>query len=77
MQDDPLMYVLSMCRDANTKPWRYIHNVLHHGAHAVQDDIMIVKDRIRDSISSKCQTYSMINPNMTIHGLQCTCTCIY
>ena len=28
-----------------------------------------VVDRIRDSISTKCQTYNVINPNMTIHGV--------
>ena len=44
--------------------------MLHHGAHAVQDDHMIVNGRIRDSISTKCQTYSVINPNMTIHGVE-------
>ena len=66
MPDDPFMFVLNLCRNANTPCARYIRKLLDTNGDLRNKDIETIKQRIRLSEKSKYVTYKEINPDLVI-----------
>ena len=67
LEDDPMMFAINISRAANTSGWRYIQNCLDNGREVIQRDSEDRKQRILISTATKCQTYTTLNPNLTVH----------
>ena len=65
MKDDPLMLVWSICRDANTRGYRYLKSVIDNDD-PIQSDIARRRLEVSTSEKTKSKTYVSINPELSV-----------
>ena len=61
----PLNQDINLCVEANTLMAMAIHQFesLNH------EDIEVIKQRIFDSYTTRCETYELVNPSLNIHAI--------
>ena len=61
-------------RDCHSPAWRYIENILNSDRSFMIRDKSDISARITSSLSIKCQTYLMQNPDLSVHKIYKNCT---
>ena len=64
MDDDPLAFTLNKVIAANTPTGRYVENLIHDDEQGMDILMDNVRNLIRESVGSRCNTYKDINPTL-------------
>ena len=68
MPDDPLIFVLDLCKEANTPCAKYLKSVLSkRGVKAL--DLDVIRNHVLQSQRTKFKTYVELNPDLTVSSI--------
>ena len=66
-EQSPICRAIELARDAGSPAARYLQNLLSGTNRPVENDLEKAKTRVRQSDSTRIETYRLFNPRMTIH----------
>ena len=69
LDDDPLIFALSLTERENVSMHRYISGVLEESGDIVENDVMARKERIQASPRTRAMTYRQMNPELVVHPM--------
>ena len=69
--DEPLSYVLELCRNANAKAFKVLRDAIEYTGDPVIQSLVRLKNQCneRGQTSSRMSTYVTMNPGLTVHKL--------
>ena len=65
MKDDTFMLVWNICRNANTRGYRYLKTIIDDGD-PIQSDIASLRHEVGSSTRTKPRTYVLLNPDLSV-----------